>query len=79
MKALTRKSNFELLRIVAMCMIILIHLSSAIDLTSFGLKGNIGTILGGTIVGICNIGPSCFCLISGYFGIKFSKQKFHLD
>ena len=32
MKALTRKSNFELLRIVAMCMIILIHLSSAIDL-----------------------------------------------
>lgn len=75
MKALTRKSNFELLRIVAMCMIILIHLSSAIDLTSFGLKGNIGTILGGTIVGICNIGPSCFCLISGYFGIKFSKQK----
>lgn len=75
MKALTRKSNFELLRIVAMCMIILIHLSSAIDLTSFGLKGNIGTILGGTIVGICNIGPSCFCLISGYFGIKFSRQK----
>lgn len=32
-------------------------------------------ILGGIIVGIGNIGPGCFCLISGYFGIRFSKQK----
>lgn len=71
-----RKSNFELLRIIAMCMIILIHLASAADLSNLGLSGGFGHILGAGIVGICNIGVSCFCLISGYFGMKFSLRKF---
>lgn len=75
MKSYTRKSNFELLRIIAMCIIIMIHFWAAADLTAFGLQGKVGNILGGVVVGIGNIGPGCFCLISGYFGIKFSKQK----
>lgn len=75
MKSLERKSNFELLRILAMCIIIMIHFCAAADLTSFGLQGTSGHILGGIIVGIGNIGPGCFCLISGYFGIRFSRQK----
>lgn len=75
MKFYERRSNFELLRIIAMCIIIMIHFCATADLTAFGLQGTIGNILGGVIVGIGNIGPGCFCLISGYFGIRFSKQK----
>lgn len=75
MKSFERKSNFELLRIVAMCIIIMIHFCAAADLTAFGMQGTPGNILGGVIIGIGNIGPGCFCLISGYFGIKFSRQK----
>ena len=65
MTGIKRKSNLELLRILAMVFIILIHLLSATGMTAFGAA----------IVGICNIGVSCFCLISGYFGIKFSMKK----
>lgn len=65
MTEIKRKSNLELLRILAMVFIILIHLLSATGMTAFG----------GAIVGICNIGVSCFCLISGYFGVKFSMKK----
>ncbi len=75
MTDLKRKSNLELLRILAMFFIILIHLASAMDLSHFGLEGKFGHVLGGGIVGICNIGVTCFCLISGYFGIKFSLEK----
>lgn len=70
-----RKSNFELFRIVAMCLIILIHLLSAADSASFGLTGKFGDIFGAGVVGICNMGVTCFCLISGYFGMKFSVKK----
>lgn len=72
---MTRKSNLELLRILAMGFIILIHLVSAKDMAFLGITGQYGQIFGGMIVGICNIGPICFCLISGYFGIKFSMKK----
>lgn len=75
MTELTRKSNFELLRILAMCQIILIHLASAIDLSILGLSGDTERILDGIISGMSNIGQICFCLISGYFGIKFSLKK----
>lgn len=71
-----RKSNLELLRILAMGFIILIHLAPEIDMNNLGLTGTYGYVFGGAIVGICNIGVSCFCLISGYFGIKFSMKKF---
>ena len=70
-----RYSNFELLRILSMCMIILIHFASATDLNNFGLNETLGSIIGGSIVGICNIGVTCFGIISGYFGIKFSLEK----
>ena len=73
---MTRKSNLELLRILAMGFIILIHFMSAADTTFLGITGQYGQVFGGMIVGICNIGVSCFCLISGYFGIKFSMKKF---
>lgn len=70
-----RKSNFELLRILAMSLIILIHLAPSVSLSDLGLSGNIGHVMGAIIVGIGNIGPACFCLISGYFGIRFSWKK----
>ena len=75
MKALNRKSNFELFRILAMCLIILIHLSPGGTLSDFGLSGNAVPVLNAVMVGISNIGPACFCLISGYFGMKFSWKK----
>lgn len=75
MKERQRESNFELFRICAMCMIILIHLISAVDLSYFGLEGNFRGNMGACIVGICNVGASCFVLISGYFGIRFSIKK----
>lgn len=75
MVEIKRKSNLELLRILAMGFIILIHLAPEIDMNILGMTGQYGHVLGGAIVGICNIGVSCFCLISGYFGIKFSVKK----
>lgn len=75
MAELSRKSNFELFRIVSMFLIILIHLVSVIDLANLGISGSIGRVLGAFVVGICNIGATCFILISGYFGIKFSLRK----
>lgn len=74
-KKLNRNSNFELFRILAMFLIILIHLAPAVNLSDLGLSGNIGHVMGAVIVGIGNIGPACFCLISGYFGMKFSWKK----
>lgn len=75
MAELSRKSNFELFRIVSMFQIILIHLVSVIDLADLGLSGNMERVLGASVVGICNTGVTCFILISGYFGIKFSLRK----
>ncbi len=72
---INRNSNFELFRILAMFLIILIHLAPAVNLSDLGLSGSIGDVLGAAIVGIANIGPACFCLISGYFGMKFSWKK----
>ena len=75
MAELSRKSNFELFRIVSMFLIILIHLVAVIDLADLGISGNIGRILGASVVGICNIGATNFILISGYFGMNFSFKK----
>lgn len=75
MVELSRKSNFELFRIVSMFLIILIHLVAVIDLADLGISGNEGRVLGASVVGICNIGATCFILISGYFGMNFSLRK----
>lgn len=68
-----RNSNHELLRLLAMYMIVFIHAN--MYLFRF-VEGNTGTFLNGMVNGICNIGVSCFILISGYYGVKFSVRKF---
>lgn len=72
MSAVTRNSNHELLRIIAMYMIVFIHANMYLD--NF-CTGSIGSFFNGFVNGICNIGVSCFILISGYYGVKFSVQK----
>lgn len=73
MEKSARNSNHELLRILAMYMIVLIHAN--MYLFQF-TGGGIGFALNGMVNGICNIGVSCFILISGYYGVKFSIRKF---
>ena len=67
-----RNSNHELLRIIAMYMIIFIHAN--MYLGNF-CTGTTSVFFNGFVNGICNIGVSCFILISGYYGVKFSVQK----
>ena len=67
-----RNSNHELLRIIAMYMIVFIHANMYLN---FFCTGSIRTICNGLVNGICNIGVSCFILISGYYGIKFDVGK----
>lgn len=72
MKEKQRNSGLELLRIIAILMIICIH--------AFGLVQGMGVNQIGEettrIVNcICNMGVSCFMLISGYFGVKRDWMK----
>ncbi len=67
-----RYSNFELLRIIAMFMIVLIHAN--MNLGSFA-TGWAARIYNGMANGISNIGVSMFILISGYFGVSFNVKK----
>lgn len=68
-----RNSNLELLRILAMFMIVLIHAN--MYLFQFVI-GPGAVFFNGMVNGICNIGVSCFILISGYFGMKPDLGKF---
>lgn len=68
-----RNPNHELLRLLAMYMIVFIHAN--MYLFHF-VDGGLGFILNGMVNGICNIGVSCFILISGYYGVKFNIRKF---
>lgn len=72
MKAAIRNSNHELLRLIAMYMIVFIHAN--MYLGNF-CTGNTGLFFNGLVNGVCNIGVSCFVLISGYYGIKFNIRK----
>ena len=72
MKTTVRNSNHELLRIIAMYMIVFIHAN--MYLGNF-CTGSAGTFFNGFVNGICNIGVSCFILISGYYGVRFNVQK----
>lgn len=68
-----RSSNFEMLRILSIVLILLMHVFSQAQ------DGNMNSgnyYLGVVINSISNIGVSCFILISGYFGIDFKKFKF---
>ena len=59
-KGQERNSNFELLRIIAMFMIILIHANMYLPIFCPG-KSRI--FYNGLVNGICNIGVTCFILI----------------
>lgn len=72
MSITARNSNHELLRIIAMYMIIFIHAN--MFLGNF-CTGKNGIFFNGMVNGICNIGVTCFILISGYYGVKFNIQK----
>lgn len=71
-KGQERNSNFELLRIIAMFMIILIHANMYLPIFCPG-KSRI--FYNGLVNGICNIGVTCFILISGYYGVRFNIKK----
>ncbi len=68
-----RNSNFELLRILAMFMIVFIHAN--MYLFQF-VNGRSAIFYNGMVNGICNIGVTCFMLISGYYGMKPDIGKF---
>ena len=55
-----------------MYMIVFIHAN--MYLGNF-CTGNTGLFFNGLVNGVCNIGVSCFVLISGYYGIKFNIRK----
>ena len=70
----TRESNFELLRVVSMVMVLLVHIDGA----SLGLpqaNGDIGAVTARewwqlAVESAAIIGVNCFTMISGYFGIR---------
>lgn len=67
-----RKSNLEALRMIAMYMIVFIHAN--MYLSTFCV-GKVMTFFNGLVNGICNIGVTCFILISGYYGVNFNLKK----
>lgn len=67
-----RESNLELLRLISMYMIVLIHANMYLGHFCHGIGAK---VFNGFVNGICNVGVTCFVLISGYFGMKFSIRK----
>ena len=67
-----RNSNFETLRILAMYMIIFIHANMYLG---YFCSGKTWLWVNGVVNGICNIGVTCFVLLSGYFGLNFNIKK----
>lgn len=72
MSAKNRNSNLELLRILSMYMIVFIHANMFLP---YFCPGELGRFFNGFVNGICNIGVTCFILISGYFGMQFKISK----
>lgn len=68
-----RLSNFELLRIVSILLILTMHSLSQVQVSELS---TFNVYLSHVVSSIGNIGVSCFVLISGYFGIKFKLQRF---
>ncbi len=67
-----RNSTYELLRLIAIFMIVMIHAN--MYLWDFA-KGEVPLIFNGVVNGICNTGVSLFILISGYFGVSLNIKK----
>ncbi len=66
-----RKSNLEILRIICIFGIISMHTFGQFLSTCTGINLGYGVLINS----IFNMGVSCFMLISGYFGVKFSAKK----
>ena len=67
-----RNSNHELLRLIAIYMIVFIHAN--MYLGTF-CTGKYFVFFNGLVNGLCNIGVSCFILISGYYGVRCDIRK----
>lgn len=67
-----RNTSQEILRLIAMYMIVFIHANMYLG---YFCAGAVNTFYNGLVNGICNVGVSCFILISGYYGIKFDVRK----
>ena len=68
-----RQSNFELLRIVCILLILSMHCAAQSTITSFDSPNE---WLAHAINSIGNIGVTCFILISGFFGVRFKADRF---
>lgn len=76
MKARTRNSRIELLRIGAMLLIVVLHLIQNDDRLNYVLSDN--SFNSACLIGLklfANIGVSIFALITGFFGISPSYRK----
>lgn len=69
-----RESNFELLRIVSMLMVLLMHVCSQVKGGEAGLSFA-NAQFSHLVNAVCNTGVSCFVLISGWFGIRFKASR----
>lgn len=67
-----RNSSIELLRISSIFLIIMMHVAS---LVTFDDASNENKAWIGAVNAIGNCGVSCFILISGYYGVRYSKRK----
>lgn len=72
MEQMKRNSNFELLRLISMYMIVFIHANMYLP---YFCEGKARFYFNGLVNGISNIGVTCFILISGYFGLRFHMEK----
>lgn len=68
-----RNSSIELLRISSIFLIIMMHVAS---LVAFDDASNENKAWIGAVNAIGNWVVSCFILISGYYGVRYSKRKF---
>lgn len=68
-----RQSNFELLRVICISLIILMHCYGRVPVSDMN---TVNYSLGFAINAVGNVGVSIFVLISGYFGVKFKGDRF---
>lgn len=68
-----RQSNFELLRVICISLIILMHCYGRVPVNDMN---TVNYSLGFAINAVGNVGVSIFVLISGYFGVKFKGDRF---
>ena len=71
-KRTARNANHEMLRLIAIYMIVFIHAN--MYLGQF-CQGASWSFFNGLVNGVCNTGVSCFILISGYYGVRFDIRK----